>query len=313
MSWADDYGVTTVEYEAVTGTPTYRVILGRGGRRLTLGGPYTPLSPGVFDVEGICQDIKDAHNQESARLFPFLQPAAWNALGGGPDINPYLLAVITDGPPVSWWQLNDAAGPTAEAFIGGPAFTLSGTITYGLPSPAGIETTCLRFTVHGAGSAAWSGDWACLLNGDFTLEYWVQCSGLGGSGTTFTAMYAEDFSYFPFASNVLGDGTVQIDRKASAAQELFMQTMVGVNDGLWHHIVYVRQQGANQVRGYIDGVLCGTLAAGDDIPALTQPWLLGYLPDFGSVVSTNLAQMALYDTVLTPTQIATHYALGIGG
>lgn len=87
MSWATDYNVTLVEFEIVTAPASCRVTLARGGRRLKLAGPFVatssptpPTSAADFDVETICHAVKNAGDQDTARLAKFLQPAAYAAL-----------------------------------------------------------------------------------------------------------------------------------------------------------------------------------------------------------------------------------------
>jgi len=86
-----------------------------------------------------------------------------------------------------------------------------------------------------------------------------------------------------------------------------------VTDGLWHHVVAVRDDSTNEIRIYVDGGGEGsesaTYSAGFESPtaALNIGWLdLSHGYHFAGIVD----EVALYDRALSPDEIQQHYEEG---
>ncbi len=96
--------------------------------------------------------------------------------------------------------------------------------------------------------------------------------------------------------------------------ELFSTTIV--NDGLWHHVVFVRDAVAGAFTLYVDGVAEATLVtAGKNLvgaDSLTIGYFNGPAPGkyrYGGI----LDELALYNVALTEPTIDDHYNHGAGG
>jgi hypothetical protein len=86
-----------------------------------------------------------------------------------------------------------------------------------------------------------------------------------------------------------------------------------MNDGLWHHIVAVRDAVENEIRLYVDGVgdsSSATYSAGFDAPISTA-LNMGHLQS-GYHYDGTLDEVALYDRALSAAEIQGHYNDGIG-
>ncbi len=88
-------------------------------------------------------------------------------------------------------------------------------------------------------------------------------------------------------------------------------TTAAYNNNAWHHLVAT--QGPDGMKLYVDGVLRGTNPQTDQ-QAYTGYWRVGGDNTWGPQpwFAGNVDEVAVYSSVLTPTQVAQHYALGSG-
>lgn len=107
---------------------------------------------------------------------------------------------------------------------------------------------------------------------------------------------------------------VQRIRAYLQGTELFSTTVV--NDGLWHHVVFVRDAVAGAFTLYVDGVAEATLVtAGKSLvgaDSLTIGYFNGPAPGkyrYGGI----LDELAFYNVALTEPTIDSHYNHGVGG
>ena len=135
----------------------------------------------------------------------------------------------------------------------------------------------------------------------FSVEFWVKKSGACAGSTMFyffsgpTAFYAgcdganNNYLFFD-----LDDG----------ADEAFLDAPRTMNDGLWHHIVTVRNEWDSSI--FLDGVNIGNAVASPAIPSLS-PATISIGND-----TFSIDEFAIYNTALSSERVSTHYRVGKG-
>lgn len=96
-------------------------------------------------------------------------------------------------------------------------------------------------------------------------------------------------------------------------------SLVPVLDGLWHHVVLTFASNARTLKFYVDNVVTTNVAA-SAIGSYIAPSVLQQagmrvstlLPDGIGAFNGSLKNLAWYDSVLTPAQVADHFAAGGG-
>ena len=217
----------------------------------------------------------------------------------------YSTVVLADSPR-GYWRLGEAAGTNADNAEGTAG--RDGTYTAG-------------YTLNQTGALTGDSDPAVLLAttgyvncgtdfsfgpGACSFECWFKTTNTGyntligkGNGSVWLLVDGGDHTIHWGQSGV-GDGC---------------HSSVTVNDGNWHHVVGTKTA-AQAYLVYVDGsdvtVYDGT----------AEPWnTAGYPLDIGADYETGtrrwffngtIDEVAVYDAVLTSTQVATHYAAGMG-
>lgn len=208
---------------------------------------------------------------------------------------------------ISFWKLQETSGPTYNDSYGNHdavAGTSSPSQTSGISGKGQLfdKNTSSYITVSDHSSFDWGG------NANFSIELWVKFTEEGEIKVFIGRDDPATLTQWWIGHNETGQ--IEWYLQASDGSVGDMVTAVPYNNGQWHHVVAVRDgsQGKNYL--YIDGIaqnknvaLTGTLASTANIS-------IGCLiyndsPDY--FLSGSLDEIALYNRILTPTEITTHY------
>ncbi|MDX6207391.1 MAG: hypothetical protein QOF39_3448, partial [Frankiales bacterium] len=249
-----------------------------------------PLSAGIDDVAD----------------YPSVLSAARVAAHDAARPSGYLAAVTADSP-VGWWRLDDPSGPSAAATAGGPG-SYVGSVTYGASGAVAGDAA-----VHLAPTAGYL-QVPRLVGSDFSLEFWfkdaapvednhVDWSGGAALVDGDVSGVGNDFGVSIDASGHLmaGVGNPDTTLHANAAD---------YGDGAWHHVVLTRTMSSGAIALWVDGILrAGSSGTGNTGPlnAASQLTLGAYSTGAGGSAAT-IDEVAQYPRVLSPAQIAAHYA-----
>ena len=208
----------------------------------------------------------------------------------------YDTTILADGP-VAYWPLNETVGATAADLTGNGHY---GTYVGGCSQGAtgiGDGETAVSFdgstghvtipTTPEAGVGPWS------------AEAWFQTRNAGsqaGALLSSGAVYQPQIGTGMFAALAGGSG-IQAGR----------ETVATVTDGSWHYGAITWTGGGAAPDFYVDGALrtsATASATGAPIVTPSAPLLVGATPYFGG----QIAKVAVYNTALTASQVANHYA-----
>jgi RHS repeat-associated protein len=213
----------------------------------------------------------------------------------------YHQTVLADSP-LAYWSLEDGSGSAAVDLAGNHPLAVSGSLAGAavLPSVPGVSSAT---NPGGALSVASSSSILSALsdaNGQ-SIEMWVSLSGIPNYNDSVFALTGTGTGHLDRWN---GDGTPYPAYFETVRHHFNVQVpTTGV-----HYIVYTRRTGG-RYRLYLDGVLVGDDPAG----IFGVPSTL-YLGGNGVNLSMkgNLADVALYNSELTATQVQTHYQVGMG-
>ena len=242
-----------------------------------------------------------------------LTPSVATAFGmvGG---HGYRERVLADGA-IGYWRLGEASGTTAyDSALVPHDGTYQGTFALGVSGPLG-DSTAVLFTKASASKMVTPPASVSSIDGTsaVTVECWIKTAEttwnynwpltIGRNTGTFPSVpryiVARTGSTQNLSGNLLIDGAGKVC------------TVVGVvpNDE-WFH--FVMTYDGSWLKLYKNGVLIGTPTAASGVlggftDGLTIGSADGTLPSGG--FNGSVAEVAIYPTALSPTQIAEHYAL----
>jgi hypothetical protein len=217
----------------------------------------------------------------------------------------YVAAVDADSP-AGYWRLDDSAGPTAAASVG-PDGSYVGSITYGTGGAVTGDPA-----VHLLPTAGYL-QVPRLVASDFSLEFWFRDAApveddhvdwFGGAALVDgdVAGNQDDFGVSIDAGGHLLAGVGNPDTTIRAGADY--------GDGAWHYVVFTRTRATGAIALWVDGTLqAGHPGTGNTGPldAASVLTLGAYSTGTGGSAAV-IDELAQYPTVLTPAQIAAHYA-----
>lgn len=218
---------------------------------------------------------------------------------------------------VSYWRLDESSGDFAD-LKGGNTATSIGGITYSQTGPiTGDAATAVLFNGStGNASIANSTPFAFDYNTPFTVEAWYKQTG-SSSNVIFSKM--QNSGTFAGYELAVGSGNLHLFLINNFGSALMINkdwTTTSFSNGVWYHIVFT-YDGSHLAAGcvaYVNGVLQTGAAVNDSlgsnsITTATSPYI-GSRGGSSGFLNGQLANLAIYDRVLTSTEIAQHYNYG---
>ncbi len=208
--------------------------------------------------------------------------------------------IVLSDSPVVYARLGESTGSVAKnlgtngidgTYLGGYTLAQTGAIT------GSLDTST---TFNGSTGYVNFGNSASVQLSNGTMEAWFKTTDGAGS---YKAIFAKQnaFGLFISSSSLLFEDWIGGDRTTSTA----------VNNNVWHHVVATFQSGVpSGTLVYIDGVL--KLTTQMTISNQTISLMVGSGNSGAQYIAGTIQEVALYNTILTPTQILAHYNAGIG-
>jgi hypothetical protein len=211
---------------------------------------------------------------------------------------------------VSWWRLDETAGPPfldlAAGYDGYAA---------GRPTPVAgrlggaqlFDGADDEVDVLDVDQYEWAGD------ASFTIELWMMTSS-GGANHVMVGRDGGASSNVHWWVGALADDTAYFGLRDSANQNIACASSSTVTDGVWHHIVAVRDGAAGENRIWVDGVNETTVPAtyaGDFVCDANLN--IGYLNLSGHFRYPGaIDEPAIYCRALEEAEILAHFNAGAG-
>jgi hypothetical protein len=199
-------------------------------------------------------------------------------------------------------QLADSQGTATGSFIGG--------VTLGATGAFASDTNTAA-TFDGVNDYAQTTD---SVSGDFSIEFWFKSTqGLGtaqnwdgdaGLVDANVSGLAKDFGV-----SLRSDGVIATGVGSGYHDTSVDSTASGLNNGAWHYVCVTRSMSSGLLSLYVDGALSGSVTG--TTVALSSPTLtIGRLNSGGNYFAGSLDEVAIYNTVLTSSTVASHYSVG---
>jgi concanavalin A-like lectin/glucanase superfamily protein len=232
---------------------------------------------------------------------------------------------ITADAPKSWWRLDETSGTTATDSIGTNNGTYSGTIGYNQPSllPAGGGTS-IDFG-NSLGKINVGDVFDFVGNVSYSVECWVRFSDLVDASARYlvskqrTSPSRDGWGMgFNFAqgANQQGpkSGVISWQRWNNTTASVVAWPSSGapnIQPGKQYHLVGTYD--GSTLRLYINGVLVNTGSASATIIDITEGLAIAaFNTATGSSSKEVMDEVAIYDYVLSASQIRSHYSAGNG-
>jgi hypothetical protein len=210
----------------------------------------------------------------------------------------YASTVQDDGPSL-YYRFSDPSGSvSADSSATGNDMTGGSDINRGLPT-ALLTDPDPAITTWSSQMSLISGTSAGLPVGsqDRSVEGWLRVEPADGGS---------------LASWGAGSGRFQIDSSSSSAltllcggQSLTFTAPSVIQDNTWHHIVVTYAGSTNILSAYLDGRRLGQQQPSTALATTATTLRVGYQ---GPAVD----ELAIYPSVLSPAQVATHYYVSLG-
>ncbi len=226
---------------------------------------------------------------------------------GAPPPASYASVVAADRP-VEWWRLGEASGTTAaNQASGGTAGAYAGGVTLGQPSLLATDTTDKAAAFNGSsGRVSVANSSALSLTNALSLEVWIKPASLPASGVfrsilTKAESYSLQFNGPRLEFTIMQSGTRRRLQAPSGA----------IVAGSAYHVVGT-YDGTTQ-RLYVNGVQVASAALTGNASVTTRWLFVGSWDGASEFFAGTIDEPAIYNTVLTPTQVASHYRASTTG
>ena len=211
----------------------------------------------------------------------------------------YAQAVSGTSGLVSYWRLGESSGTAACDETGSNPGSYNSGTTLGVPGAiAGDSNSAVGFD----GASGWvSAPASSSLNvGDqFTIEAWVKRADHGTGGNEVVASKQDNSWVLMF------NGADQLTLRQSTVADVASSTST-VTDTNWHYVVATKSGSA--VHLYIDGSDVTGPVSNQTMADNTQPLAIGQSTGV-AYFNGDIDEVALYRSVLSPSQISSHYGL----
>lgn len=313
LQWTENFAVThgkTVSYPewALSGHKPGQTDQNGGDDPTFIQGMYDWMSrlptsgAGSLAYDSYFDQSPDQNHQISTGIFPKSLARFRTLFGSRTAV--YGKSILAQNP-LGYWRLDESSGTTA-ADSSGNAHDSTYTGGYTLGAASALVTDSDRaLTLNGTTGYVNAGSLGVTQSSAFTEEVWVKSTSaanawLVSEGSTSSATPAAGLS-----TNTSGS-KARFSIRDDAGTTVGVTGTATVNDGVWHHIVGVRNGTSLSlyVDGKLDGTTTGTLGTitlnTTTIAAIRQPTTGGYL-------NGSIDEAAMYTTALGASQVVNQY------
>ena len=230
-------------------------------------------------------------------------------------------------PPVAYYPLNESSGTTAHDASGNGRHLTTGSSPNGGGSNPTWEPTggpvggAILFNAPAQNNTSQAFVWTTnstapslvLTNFPFSVAGWLQVPGYQSGWNQEWVFFGDDTSgtsYYALGIQAPTATASQIARCCGASQ-VYNNSPIMINDGLWHHVAGVYLSATNRIL-YLDGAAANTNTTTVAMDACNTI-ALGALMRLGQTDAANggLAEVGIWTQALTPQEAALTYGLGV--
>lgn len=216
---------------------------------------------------------------------------------GFTNVNGYNAAVIADGA-IAFWPLQETSGTTATELVAGLNGTYAGGYTLNQAGPSGLGGKAVQF--NGSTAKVTTAASTIISGASFSVEVWLNVSSYAGQ----VAFGHNGTSTF----EIQVGGTNQMLLNFSGS--FILGSTTGQATGSFLHVVFTSDLSGTKC--YLNGTLNNSnTTAWHGGTSASAIFALGSRSGTSAFFSGYIAAASVYNTVLTPAQIANHYSLGV--
>jgi uncharacterized repeat protein (TIGR01451 family) len=199
---------------------------------------------------------------------------------------------------VAWYQANGNAGDSA----GNNSGVIVGTVGYA-PGPVGQA-----FSFNGNGAVAVADAPSLDLTSRVTLDAWIDPSTLNFANGYGAVVAKSGPGARNYGLYVVSDGSLHLSYFNSSGQNVFFFTTPGlIKPGTWTNVAAVIDTVSGVMQIYVNGQLVAARATSGPMVADTVPLTIGSSDNGAFSFIGQIAEVQVYNSALTQTQIANLY------
>ena len=208
--------------------------------------------------------------------------------------------------PVGYWRLGEPSGTDAADEMGTHDGVYTASPTLGVTGAlAGNADTAITLPSGAYVSVADNDDAFDFGATAFSLECWVKRATISLNA----AIFARGLGSFYLRFNT--SNQIELVREAQAVLGASTGTLTDTTD--WHHVAMTRTAGG-VTEFYLDGIDIGGFSGGSIVNvALTELRIGQNVTGGAQPLLGSIDEAAIYSYVLTPAQVASHFAIGDTG
>lgn len=217
----------------------------------------------------------------------------------------YRSTILADSP-VAYYRLGESSGTTASDETGSYDATYTNSPTLGEDGVISGDASTSVSLASASNQYAEIDSNLSITAYPFTIEAWVKTTATADS--TVGSFVVNTTNNQMFALRVDASGYAYTYARNTSG--VLAESTTAVNDGDWHHIVAVFAA-SNDRTIYVDGYAEDTHTAAVTLPAINR-FSIGRMGDTspGSYFNGTVDEVAVYDTALSASTIASHYSSG---
>lgn len=218
--------------------------------------------------------------------------------------------VVTNDSPAAFWRMQESSGNLVES-IGSKNGSGTGSgLSYALAGPSASYTA---LGLSGASLSGWTvGDDNLWSSTTFSIELWCYGSE-NAANQRFVVAKQNASSSHEWSISYVGSTQTLYGLVTTGSDTVYMMASGTMTRSAWHHVVMTMDATSSNLKLYLDS----TLLAQANTPSGTRAGNgsgslgLGFRPGLsgtGYPWVGNMTLVAFYASVLTPTQVANHFA-----
>lgn len=194
----------------------------------------------------------------------------------------------------------------AGKVIDGSGYNNHGTVN-GATLVSGLEQLGNALNLNGSGYVEITGLPSSLqIGGSMTIEYWVKPTSVSSGRQNSICKYYNESGCITHEPG----GTISF-YSGNGSTYLYYYLQANMTNNVWRHIAFVRDEPAQTVKGYINGVWDGsTVNRWTPTVVRLNSWKIGrgYVNNFRGLID----EVRIYERALSAAEIQKHYAEGLG-